>query len=161
MNRVLKNNDTTYGKLGTLTPLILNNQYLQVGDVVQIFYNGEPSFNYSLICEEIKDKTFHIMGLWSSWNNITNVLQDGFSVKLIKKYYELKDNEIIRSIQVINLEKETQCLSLNKADMIFCTYYNNPCDVKETYANEYPTICHDCHCDKSKKNFKKYYKEIF
>lgn len=43
---------------------------------------------------------------------------------------------------------------------IFCTYYNDTCNVKQTCADEFETVCHTCNSDK-KYSYKKEYTVSF
>lgn len=96
-----------YGKIGTPTNFIFGSGVLHVGDVVKVYNDycrGEKHF----VCknERYGDFIDGIAGI--KYNKETEKLDDGWVINLVKKYYELEDNEKYNYVSFIQIKDENE-----------------------------------------------------
>lgn len=94
----------SYGNAGEVTPFVINGQYLQVGDVVSTCGDSSIPSNDFVVKDD--DGRYFIMGLHSIYD--TKILVEKWNLKLVKKYYEVENREIVGSLILIDMDEKIE-----------------------------------------------------
>jgi hypothetical protein len=145
-----------YGKLGELTPLILNDEYLQVGDVVKLSDDDKERFIVKY------DNQYYVRGFYPHGD--MDYLKRLYNPKLVKKYYQVADGEehgkiIMFDDDILEKEKEEtkvkETITIEDCDECNCTLCNEDADfiiyLDEYYSDRDVTLCADCLANLGKK----------
>jgi hypothetical protein len=89
MKKELWDGKDFYGHVGETTPFLVDKEYLQVGDVVEKFHKSK-SYGESYVVKG--NGEYFIMGIMCDCNNKNGEIS-GWHIKIIKKYYEVKNLE--------------------------------------------------------------------
>jgi hypothetical protein len=102
MKKIIVNGENKfYGTVGETTNYMVNNQYLQVGDVVKVYSNSGYINNENFVCKNDEYEYF-VMGIAGSSDSKNGEFLNGWRVELLKKYYEVKDYESYDGLKIID-----------------------------------------------------------
>lgn len=90
------------GRIGQETKMTYKDGgIVHTGDVVEVFDNGESIGNTFVCQDEEYNKNYFVMGLYNT--NFNNGISDckEWSIKLVKKFSEVDDGEIIDGVKMI------------------------------------------------------------
>lgn len=93
--------DRKYGVEGKITPYTYKNQTLHVGDIVKIESLRTNFKNEAFICYD--EYGYYIMGVQSACDGKGN-LDNWEIIELVKKYYDVEDNEVCGDLKMVNKE---------------------------------------------------------
>ena len=91
-----------FGRIGQETKMTYEDGgIVHTGDVVEVFDNGESIGNTFVCQDEEYNKNYFVMGLYNT--NFNNGISDceEWSIKLVKKFSEVDDGEIIDGVKMI------------------------------------------------------------
>lgn len=104
--------NNTYGNIGEETILQdVNGKTLYVGDIVEVFHNNKKR-GIAYCCKD--EDTYFPMGARAFCDN--GKMADGWSIKLLKRWYKLKNGKIVNRIKFVQTNNINKSINI-KVDM--------------------------------------------